>query len=148
MADLYTLCFPDEEYKGMEVQHFCQGMQSRRVVVLAGHRALQDAENLKKLFTNCKSPLKDLLRGISAMSYGQQLESWRRAQHKREMQETFVIKPQQAERLVECGLSTRRIKRLYKAADTCDEFDMGLHEMGVNSRPLREMLLFHCVHST
>ena len=112
-------------------------------ILFADHRALPDAENLKKLFT--KSPLKSLLTSMPTKSLDEQLKDYEMAYDKRMLQVMYDITPQQAMRLVECGLSSGRLEELYKAES---DFDAAVHRMGVNSEALREKLLLHLGNST
>lgn len=116
------------------------------LISFAAHRALPDADHLKRLFT--MSPLKSLLASMPVKSYHEQLENYEMARDKRMMKVMYSIKPQQAERLAECGFSTDTLEQHYKAANTDDEFDMVLRKKGVNSKMLRGNLLLHYKNST
>lgn len=98
-----------------------------------------DAEHLKQLFT--ESPLKCLLATMPETSYDQQLQNYERTWDK-EMVRVFFedITPQQAERIVQCGLSAERLQEIYHHAATEDDFDKAIHDKGINSKPLRETL--------
>lgn len=111
------------------------------LILLAGHRALLDAENLQKLFT--QSPLQKLLESMPVISYDGQLQNYQLACDKREVQVEYDITPQQAKRLADLGLSTAKLEELYDSATSDYEFDGTIHAMGVNSTAVREKLLLH-----
>ena len=109
------------------------------ISVFSGHEALQDALNLRHLFTD--SVLKQLLPSIAITSYQEQRLEAKRAWHARAVRRAYAITPSQAKRLSECELSTMRIESLYKAAPTSYDFVASLRQKGVNSYDLRQKLL-------
>ena len=93
---------------------------------------------LQNLFI--KSPLNSLLASMPTKSFDEQCKDYEVACDKRKVQAMYQINPQQAKRLIECGLSTGKLEELYKSANRESDFDAAIHGMGVNSKPLREKL--------
>ena len=77
---------------------------------------------------------------MPAISYDQQVKNYEMAHDKKMMEMAYAIKPYQAKRLAECGFTKERLEELYKTKYA--GFDTTLHKNGVNSKPLREKILF------
>ena len=107
----------------------------------SGHQALPDAENLKRLFT--KSPLKKLLAKMPRKDYEEQRMDCKYAWHAKKVQKAYKIKPHQAKRLVDCGLSKLRLERMYQDSATNYDFNRAILRCGLNSFAVREKILHH-----
>ena len=112
------------------------------IVMAAKHRALLSARKLKGLFT--RSPLKIFKKDLQRVSYRKVLKGYRCVRDARVMREKFpMVTRQQATKLAQCRLSTKRLQSIYDKENSPMDFDEAVRQKGIKSSALRNKLYVH-----
>lgn len=105
-----------------------------------GHRALQDAKNLARVFMKTKLSVL-LMRPLPVRSLDEQHEYWRVRLVQKDLQEHYNITRCQGQRLAQQGFTRETLKELsIECQYDVDEFKRILHKRGIYSEPLRQRL--------